>query len=85
LTAGTPETGGGSAEETASALLAAPGGEVAVQRVAPAVATGLGQSAAKSLRGGIGVVALAGVAALLAVLRAARRQLELIGPSRGGG
>lgn len=85
LTAGTPEIGGGATEETASAVLPAPGGEVAVQRVAPAVATGLGQSAAKSLRGGIGVVALAGVAALLAVLRAARRQLELIGSSGGGG
>lgn len=86
LAVATPEAVGGATEETASAGLAAPGGEVAVQaRVAPAVATGLGQSAAKSLRGGIGVVALAGVAALLAVLRAARRQLELIGPSGGGG
>jgi hypothetical protein len=86
LAAATPETVGGATEETASAGLAAPGGEVAVQaRVAPAVATGLGQSAAKSLRGGIGVVALAGVAGLLAVLRAARRQFELIGSSGGGG
>ena len=70
-----PEPASGVAGEAA---LAVPGDSAGVQaRVAPAVATGLGPRAAKTLRGGIGLVALAGAAAAVSVLRAARRQLEL--------
>jgi len=50
-------------------------------RAAPVAVTGLGRGAARSLRGGAGLLALAGLAAAAAVLRAARRQLALIGTS----
>ncbi|MEW6476559.1 MAG: hypothetical protein AB1679_30225 [Actinomycetota bacterium] len=53
-------------------------------RAAPAAVAGLGEEAARDLRGGIGVMALAALVALLAVLRVARRQLELVGTSKGG-
>jgi hypothetical protein len=50
-------------------------------RGAPVAVTGLGRGAARSLRGGVGLLALAGLAAAAGVLRAARRQLALIGTS----
>ena len=88
--------GGGLATEPSLGTAAGGAGEMAVGapgfssgypavQAAPAVATGLGQQAAESLRGGITLVALLGAAAAVALLRAARRQLELIGTSRGGG
>jgi hypothetical protein len=86
ISTGTSDPTAGSAGEVAlaapSTLSASPGLE---NLVAPAVATGLGKQAAESLRGGIALVALVGAAAAIAVLRAARRQLDLIGPNGGGG
>ena len=81
---GTPlvAEGDAAAGEVAAGLAPAGGGGA---RAAPATVTGLGGEAARKLRGGIGLVALVAVAAGLAVLRAARRQLELIGANRGGG
>jgi hypothetical protein len=82
----TPDPATGAEAEAALAAPAAAQGSAGVRsRAAPATLTGLGEEAARDLRGGIGGVALAGVVALLAVLRAARRQLELMGTSRGGG
>jgi len=49
-------------------------------RAAP-LAASFGSGAAHSLRSGIGLLALVGLVAMLAVLRAARRQLALIGTS----
>jgi hypothetical protein len=77
LATAAPATGGGVPE---AARAVGPPGGVRVARAAP-VATSFGRSAARSLRSGIGLVALAGLAAAAAVLRAARRQLSLIGSS----
>ncbi|HEV7534803.1 MAG TPA: hypothetical protein VGP90_04160 [Acidimicrobiia bacterium] len=77
LATAAPATGGGVPE--VALAVGSPGG-VRVARAAP-VATSFGRSAARSLRRGIGLVALAGLAAAAAVLRAARRQLSLIGSS----
>lgn len=73
----TPEAtaASGTAGETALPATAGAGGLPAL--VTPAVASGLGQQAAQSLRGGIALVALFAAAAAIAVLRAARRQFEL--------
>jgi hypothetical protein len=62
------------------ASLAVGGPGVGLTRAAP-VATSFGRGAAHSLRNGIGLVALAGLLAAAAVMRAARRQLSLIGSS----
>ena len=68
----------GGAVEAAAGLATTGGLAVGGQALAaPAAVTGLGGEAARKLRGGIGLAALAGVAAALAVLRVARRQLEL--------
>ena len=72
---------GGAGESAAGAATLA-GGQAGA---APAGVAGLGAEAAQKLRGGIGLVALLGVAAGLAVLRVARRQLELIGTDGEGG
>jgi hypothetical protein len=79
----TDAAGSGEVALAAPSTLGAPPGLESL--VAPAVAAGLGQQAAESLRGGIALVALAGAAAAIAVLRAARRQMELIGTNGGGG
>jgi len=79
-----PGTGTGSSE-VALVVPGAAGGTAGVQaRAAPAFST-FGQAAAHDLRSGIGLAALAGLAAALAALRAARRQFELIGTSGKGG
>ncbi|MCA1846096.1 MAG: hypothetical protein LC792_23475 [Actinobacteria bacterium] len=64
--------------------LAVPGASGLRARAAPAFST-LGEAPARDLRSGIGLLALAGMAAALAVLRAGRRQLEVMGASREGG
>ena len=68
--------GGAAPTEAAVGLL----GTGPVARGAP-VATTFGRAAAHDLRNGTGFVALAGLLAAAAVLRAARRQLSLIGSS----
>jgi len=68
----------GAGSESASAVGLPGGGPTA--RAAP-VATSFGRGAAQRLRSGIGLMALAGLAAAAAVLRAARRQMSLMGSS----
>jgi hypothetical protein len=77
--------GGGAAEAAVAAPGTVPGSSAVHGRRNPLALTGLGEDAARDLRGGAGVVALAGVGALLAVLRAARRQWELVGSNGEGG
>jgi hypothetical protein len=81
----TAEPPPGAVGEAALTAPATSGGPAGQARIPPALATGLGLRAAENLRGGIALMALAGAAAALAVLRAARRQLEFVGTSRGGG
>ena len=88
-TAGLPSV----ASDAGATVAPAPGageGQVALVPVGPGagltargapLSSTFGRGAARSLRSGIGLVALAGLAAAAAVLRAARRQLALIGTS----
>ena len=74
-----PATTGAGQVALAPGVGGSPGGLTA--RAAPAAVTGFGRGAAHSLRSGIGLLALAGLLAAAAVLRAARRQLALMGTS----
>jgi len=77
-----PGAGAAAGGEVALGEPAAAGGSVGLRtraRAAPAAISTLGGPAARDVRSGLGLVALGGLAAMLAVLRAARRQLAMIG------